>query len=121
MSIGFIQKALHYEDTPIFAKVKGQFVTLKYQRSAEKKVLHFHLKGPRFHLRKLLEEHLTSTETIRNILKSTLFKIICFKLLTEANYLPAKKKQKLHNLIIKFNKLPKDKYNIPVSNLSSES
>ena len=31
------------------------------------------------------------------------------------------KNKKLHNLKIKFNKLPKDKYNIPVLNLSSES
>ena len=31
------------------------------------------------------------------------------------------KNKKLHNLKIKFNKLPKEKYNIPVLNLSSES
>ena len=31
------------------------------------------------------------------------------------------KNNKIHNLKIKFNKLPKDKYNIPVLNLSSES
>ena len=56
-SIAFIQKALYYEVTPTFAKVKGQFINLKDQRSAEKKELLSHLKDHRFRLRKLLEEH----------------------------------------------------------------
>ena len=60
-SIAFIQKALYYEVTPTFAKVKGQFINLKDQRSAEKKVLLSHLRNHRFRLRKLLEKHLAST------------------------------------------------------------
>ena len=43
-SIAFIQKALYYEVTPTFAKIKGQCINLKDQHSAEKKVLHSHLK-----------------------------------------------------------------------------
>ena len=42
-SIDFIQKALYYEVTQTFAKVKGQFITLKDQHYAEKKVLLFPL------------------------------------------------------------------------------
>ena len=40
-SIAFMQKALFYEVTPTFAKVKGQSVNLKDQRSAEKKRYYF--------------------------------------------------------------------------------
>ena len=54
-SIASIQKALYYEVTPTFAKVKDQFINLKDQRSVEKKALLSHLKDPRFRLRKLLE------------------------------------------------------------------
>ena len=80
-SIAFIQKALYYEVRPTFAKVKGQFTNLKYQRSAEKKELLSHLKDHRFSLRKLLEEHSASTEALRNILNSRFLEIICFKVL----------------------------------------
>ena len=57
MSIAFIEKALYYEVTPTFAKVKGQFINLKDQRSAEKKVSLSHLKDHSSRLRKLLDEH----------------------------------------------------------------
>ena len=56
-SIALIQKALYYEVTPTFAKVKGQFINLKDQRSAEKKVSLSHLKDHSSRLRKLLDEH----------------------------------------------------------------
>ena len=49
--------------------------------------------------------------------------MICFKILTvlcPENIKQLRKNNKIHNLKIKFNKLPKDKYNIPVLNLSSE-
>ena len=121
----FIQKPLYYEVTPTFAKVKGQFIKLKDQRSAEKKILLSHLRDDRFHLRKLLEEHSASTEALRNILNSRFFKIICFKVLAMLRQENTKqlicKNKKLHYLKIKFNKLRKDKYNIPLLNLSSES
>ena len=81
MSIAFTEKALYYEVTPTFAKVKGQFINLKDQRSTEKKVLLSHLKDQRFRLRRLLEEHLASTEALRNILNSRFLEIICFKVL----------------------------------------
>ena len=124
-SIAFIQKALYYEVTPTFAKVKGQFVNLTDQRSAEKKVLLSHLKNHQFRLRKLLEKHSASTEALQNIINSKFFKIICFKVLAalrkeNTEQLTCKNK-KLHHLKIKFNKLPKDKYNIPVLNLSLKS
>ena len=51
MSIAFIEKALYYEVTPTFAKVKGQFINLKDQRSAEKKVSLSHLKDHSSRLR----------------------------------------------------------------------
>ena len=57
LSIAFIQKALCYEVIPTFAKVKGQFINLKDQRSAEKKVSLSHLKDHSSRLRKLLDEH----------------------------------------------------------------
>ena len=56
-SIAFIQKALCYEVIPTFAKVKGQFINLKDQRSAEKKVSLSYLKDHSSRLRKLLDEH----------------------------------------------------------------
>ena len=90
-----------------------------------KKVLLYHLKDHRFRLRKLLEEHSTSTEALRNILNSRFFEIICFKVLAALRQENTKqlicKNKKMHNLKIKVNKLPKDKYNIPVLNLSSAS
>ena len=49
-SIALIQKALYYEVTATFAKVKGQFINLKDQCSVEKKVLLSHLRDHRFHL-----------------------------------------------------------------------
>ena len=73
-SIAFIQKTLYYKVTLTFAKVKGQFINLKDQRSAVKKVLLSHLKDHRFRLRKLLEEHSASTKALRNILNSRFFK-----------------------------------------------
>ena len=56
-SIAFIQKALCYEVMPTIAKVKGQFINLKDQRSTEKKVSLSHLKDHSSRLRKLLDEH----------------------------------------------------------------
>ena len=89
------------------------------------KVLLSHLKDHCFRVRKLLEEHSTSTEALRNILNSRFFEIICFKVLAALRQENTKqlicKDKKMHNLKIKFNKLPKDKYNIPVLNLSSAS
>ena len=72
--IAFIQKALYYEVTSNFAEVKGQFINLKNQRSAEKKVLHSHVKDHRFCLRKLLQEYSASAEALRGILNSRFFK-----------------------------------------------
>ena len=124
-TIAFIQKAFYYEVTPTFAKVKGQFIILKDQRSVEKKVLLSHLKDHCFCLRKLMEEHSTSTEGLHNILNSRFFKIVSFKVLAALQQENTKqiicKNKKMHNLKIKFIKLPKDKYNIPVLNLSSAS
>ena len=80
-SIAFIKKALYYEVTPTFTKVKGQFINLKDQRSAEKKALLSHLKDHRFRLRKLLKGHSASAESLHNILNSRFFEIICFKVL----------------------------------------
>ena len=125
MSIAFIEKALYYEVTPTFAKVKGQFINLKDQRSTEKKVLLSHLKDQRFRLRRLLEEHLASTEALRNILNSRFLEIICFKVLAALRQEKTKQviceNKRLFSLKIKFNKLTKDKYNIPALNLSSAS
>ena len=124
-SIAFIQKALYYEVTPTFTKVKGQFINLKDQRSAEKKALLSHLKDHRFRLRKLLKGHSASAESLHNILISRFFEIICFKVLATLRQENTKqlicKNKKLHNLKIMFNKSPKDKYNITVLNLSSGS
>ena len=101
-SIAFIQKALYYKVTLTFAKVKGQFINLKDQCSAEKKVLLSHFKDHRFRLRKLLEEHSASTKALRNILNSRFFKIICFKMLAALRQKNTKqlicKNKKLHNL-----------------------
>ena len=123
-SIAFIQKALYYEVTPTFAKVKSQFINLKDQHSAEK-VLLSHLKVHRFRLRKLLKGHSASAESLHNILNSRFFEIIYFKVLATLRQENTKqlicKNKKLHNLKIKFNRSPKDKYNITVLNLSSGS
>ena len=106
----------------IFTKVKGQFIKLKDQRSAQKKVLIYHLEDHGFRLRKLLEEHSASPEALCNILNSRFFKIIRFKVLAAIWQENTKqlicKNKKLHYLKMKFNKLPKDKNNIPVLNLS---
>ena len=104
-SIAFTQKALYYEVTTTFAKVKGQFIKLKDQGSAEKKVLHSHFKDNRFRLRKLLEEHSASAEALRSILKSRFFKIIYFKALTVLG------QENTKQLICKNKKLLKIKFN----------
>ena len=113
LSSAFIQKALYYKIRSTFAKVKGQFINLKDQCSAEKKVLYSHLKDHCFHLRKLLDEHSASAEALCSILNSRVFKILSLKVLTALWQENTKqficKNKKLHNLKIKFNKLPKDK------------
>ena len=92
--------------TSTFAKGKGQFINLKDQRSAEKKVLYSHLKDHSFRLRKLLDDHSASTEALRQILNNKFFKIICFKVLVVLWQKNAKqlicKNKKLHDLKIKF-------------------
>ena len=42
-SIGFIKKALHHNVTPMFVKVRGQFVNNKDQLDAERKLIISHL------------------------------------------------------------------------------
>ena len=92
----------------------SKFVTRKWN------AVNDNSKANYYRLRKLLEEHSTSTEALRNIVNSRFFKIICFKVLTALRQENTKqltcKNKKLHHLKIKFNKLPKDKYNIPVLN-----
>ena len=72
-----------------------------------------------------LRKHSVSTEGLSNIWNSRSFKMICFKVLAAFQQENTKqlicKNNKINNLKIKFNKLPKDKYDIPVLNLSSES
>ena len=72
-----------------------------------------------------MEENSASTEALRNILNRKFLEIICIKVLAALRQENTKqlicKNKKMHNLKIKLNKLPKEKYNIPVLNLSSAS
>ena len=64
--------------------MNGHFINLKDQRFGEKNLLNYYLKEHPFRLKKLLEKHLVSAETLCNTLKSRYFKTICFEVMTVA-------------------------------------
>ena len=114
---------LFQEVTPMFTKVRGQFINHKDRYNAVKSILNSHLLEHRKNLKKLSYSNLHIRTTLRNKIGLLLYCCIIevlLKSLRKSNILQLKCKNNKLNRLISQKLFKRNDYNIPVVNLLSK-